>query len=375
MFASIRKYCVLFNAVFVCLIGFVSSEVFSFDLKAVHKEIIFTQVTMPACGDQTQYLPALPKDPRAELYYEAARKILGQNDDVHFKHMYILADKAAQMGHWKAKLMMANLYLRNTHNNYSDYNPTKAKKYVLELIEQNVPEAFYVMGQYKLNGMPEFVKDPIPASVYLFEAAKLNYPKALADMYDTFMSVGRAKEAKNTLACAVKQKQDTASSLYKMANVLEEQATTEQLLIEAFKFLYNAAKMGSYDAIDSFPNKERYFEQQYNKAFFSKEFLARIRVFQDAMNSFYTHEDPYRKSKGIDPKVKGNIYLTFPRLEAVVPFPPSVLPEWKEDISIALDPPSLTIYRTDFNYDQLVKEATAIKVEQLNPKAGGKKDN
>lgn len=358
-----KKYVSLLNILYMTLLYFMSNQVFSLDLKATYKELIFTQVAVPSCGDQMRYVPALPKDSRAELYYQAARKILGQNDEIHFKQMYILANKAAQMGHWKAKLLMANLYLRNVHSNYSEFNPEKAKEYIRQLIEQNVSEAFYIMGQYKLNGMPEFVKDPIPASVYLYEAAKMNNPKALTDMYDIFVSVGRVKEARNFLDCAVKQKQDIASSLYRMANVLEEQATTKESLIEAFRFLYNAAKAGNYEAIASFPNKERYYEQQYNETFFSKEFLDRMKVFQDAMNSFYTYEDPYRKSLGINVQIKGNIYLSFPELEKVLPFPPASLPEWNGDISITLAPDSLIIYRTDFNYDQLVKEAEAIKIE------------
>lgn len=363
MLAKVKKYPNLMKGLFIGWLCVVTSQVFAFDLKAKYKEMNFTQATVPACGDESQYIPALPTDPRAELYYQAARKILGQDDTSHYQQMYILGDKAAQMGHWQAKLLMASLYLRNSHSEYTEFNPAKAKDYVTELLEQNVPEAFYAMGQYKLNGMPDFIKDPIPASVYLFEAAKLNSPRALSDMYDIFMSVGRAKDARAFLDCAVKQKQGTASSLYKMANVLEEQANTEAELEKSFELLYSAAKAGSYDAIASFPNKEVYYKQQYSKEFFNKEFLDRMQKFQDAMNALYTHNDPYRKAQGKNEKVKGNIFLTFPNLDKVLPFPPAKLPEWKGDISIALSLDYLKIYQTDFDYDKLVKEAQAINTD------------
>lgn len=363
MFAKVKKYPSLTKGLIIGFLCVVTSQLFAFDLKAKYKEMNFTQATVPECGDESKNIPALPTDPRAELYYQAARKILGQDDTGHYQQMYILADKAAQMGHWQAKLFMASLYLRNSHSEYAEFNPEKAKRYVTELLEQNVPEAFYVMGQYKLNGMPEFIKDHIPASVYLFEAAKLNSPRALSDMYDIFMSVGRAKDAKAFLDCAVEQKQGTASSLYKMANVLEERASTEADLEKSFEVLYSAAKAGNYDAIASFPNKEVYFKQQYGKEFFDKEFLARMQKFQDAMNAQYTHNDPYRKAEGKNEKVKGNIFLTFPNLDKVLPFPPAKLPEWKGDISLALSPEYLKFYQTDFDYDQLVKEAQAINTD------------
>jgi len=365
MFTKVKENFSWMKSLFIGLLCIITSNhICAFALKAKYKAAIFTQVTIPSCGDESQSMPALPKDPRAELYYRAAQKILGQNDTEHYKQMYLLADKAAQMGHWQAKLLMANLYLRNSHSEYAEFNPKKAKAYVTDLLEQNVPAAFYVMGQYKLNGMPEFVNDPIPASVYLFEAAKLNDPKALSDMYDIFMSVGRAKEARAFLDCAVKQTQGTSSALYKMANVLEEQADTEEQQVASFKLLYSAAKAGSYEAIVSFPNKEAYYKQQYDKEFFSKDFLGRMKRFQDAMNALYTHTDLYRKELGKSDEVRGNIFLTFPNLEKILPFPPAQLPEWNGDISLALSDDYLKIYQTDFDYDALVKEAQSIKIDE-----------
>lgn len=342
----------------------VSTTAFALDLNAKYKEINFLTVETPTCGDEVENIPPLPKDVRADSYYQVAMKILGQNDTDHYKQMFILANKSAEMGHWQAKLLMASLYLKNSKSYYTEYDPKKARTYVDELLQENVPAAFYAMGQYKLNGMPEFRNATIPASVYLFEAAKLGNPDALSDMYDIFVSVGRAKDGKTLLDCAVKQKQGTVVALLKMANVLEGDASTEAELIDSFKYLYQATKAGNYNAIDSFANKENYYKQQYGKTFFGKEFLDRMTVLQNAKNSVYIHRDAVRKEQGRNEEVRGNANLTFPNLERVVPFPPAQLPDWNNDIRVALSADGLKLYDTDFDYDQLAKEAAAIKIEK-----------
>ncbi|MFD1259990.1 sel1 repeat family protein [Entomomonas asaccharolytica] len=348
------------------LVGFltISTPALALDLNATHKEINFLTVALPTCGEESENIPALPEDPRADLYYKVAMKILGQNDTDHYKQMFILADKSAEMGHWNAKLLMASLYLKNSNSYYTEYDPKKARMYIDKLLQKNVPGAFYAMGQYKLNGMPEFRNAPIPASVYLFEAARLNNPDALSDMYDIFVSVGRIKDANALLDCAVKQKQGTASALMKKANVLEGEASTEAELIGSFKYLYEATKAGNYNAIASFPNKENYYKQQYGKTFFDKEFLERMSIFQNAKNSIYIHRDPIRKAQGRNDEVKGNASLTFPNLEKVLPFPPDELPDWDRNIRVVLSEDDLKFYDTDYDYDELAKEAAAIKIEK-----------
>lgn len=353
------------NSVLVGLLT-TSSVVFGFDLNATYKEVNFAVVDVPACGNEADFTPALPKDKRANFYYQVAQKILGQNDVGHYEQMYILGDKAAEMGDWRAKLLMANLYLKNANakSQYTNYNPKKAKAYIDDLIKQNVPAAFYAMAQYKLNGMEEFRNEPVPVSVLLFEAAKLSNPDALSDMYNIYISFGRFKEGEKLLDCAVKQKYGVASALLKKANALEVNANTEQELVESFKYLYKAAKAGSYEAIASFPNKEAYYRQQFGKAFFGQDFLGRMEYFQMVKSSLYFHRDPYRKSLGVDDKIKGNMYLAFPHLEKVLPFPPATLPSWNRDVSVTLSPDTVEAYQTDFDYNKLVKEATAINVDK-----------
>lgn len=347
----------------------ISTTAFALDLNAKHKEINFLTAELPTCGDEAANIPPLPKDPRAELYYQVALKIIGQNDTEHYKQMFILANKAAEMGHWQAKLLLASLYLKNSNSYYTEYEPKKARALIDELLQQNLPAAFYAMGQYKLNGMPEFTKAPIPASVYLFEAAKLSNPDALADMYDIFVGVGRAADGKTLLDCAVKQKHGTVTALLKKANVLENDANTEEELIESFKYLYQATKAGNYNAIASYPNKENYYRQQYGKKFFSDDFLERMKTIQNAKNSVYINRDIVRRKEGRNEEVRGNANLAFANLEKVLPFPPAELPEWNGDIRLALSPEEVTLYDTDFDYKKLAKEAEAIKVPKATTEA------
>lgn len=357
-----RKY--MAKGLLACTL-IVTSSSWAFDLNKKYAEINFITVAAPSCIGEDKSLPSLPDDARADKFYHAALKILGQNDVKNYPQMYILADKAAAMGHWKAKLLAANLYLRRSDSEYSEFNSKKAKEYIVELMNQNVSKAFYLMGQYKSNGLESFKENPIPVTVYLLEAAKLNSPDALSDMYDIFLSVGRTDDANALLNCAVEQKSDNAVALLKKANILENDEKSEKELIEAYKYLYQAAKAGSYTAIASFPNKSNYYKQQYGKTLFSNDFLDRMKILQNAKNISYIHLDPYRKSTGVDDKVKGNSMLTFPNLEKVAPFPPAKLPDWQRDVSIALSKEGAEIYREDLDYDKLVEEAKTIKLPEV----------
>lgn len=343
----------------------ISHASWAFDFNKKYTEVNFLTVDVPTCVGVDKYFPPLPADERADKFYHAALKILGQNDIKNYPQMYVLADKAAEMGHWRAKLLAASLYLRNSDSAYSEFKPEKAKKYIVELMNQNVPKAFYLMGQYKSTGVKGFKEDPIPVTVYLLEATKLNDPSALSDMYDILLSTGRADDANALLNCAIAQKEDNAAALLKKANILESSEKSEKELIEAYKHLYQAAKAGSYTAIASFADKESYYKQQYGNTLFSNEFLERMKVLQNAKNVAYIHLDPYRKSLGINDKVKGNSRLTFPNLEKVAPFPPEKLPDWQRDISVALSDEGAKIYREDLDYDKLVEEANAIKLPEV----------
>lgn len=341
-----------------------SVNIFAFDLNEKRKEVNFITVELPVCNDNSEDSLTLPEDPRAELYYQAALKIFGQNDVDHYPQMYILTNKAAEMGHWRAKLMAARLYLKHSDSEYTDYQPEKAKAYMVEMLQQNIPAAYYAMGQFKSNGVEVFRSIPIPASVFLFEAAKLNYPDALSDVHDVLMSVGRSKEASAMLDCAVSKKQDNAEALFKKSNELETNATKESEIIDSFKYLYQAIKAGSYNALASIANKESYYKQQYDKDYFSKEFLERMTVLQKAKNSIYINRDVYRKSLGKPEEVRGNSVLVFSNLEKIAPLPPENLPNWNGDIALAMSEKGAVNYRTDYDYDQLVKEAEAIVVNK-----------
>lgn len=344
-----------------------SLNVFAFDLQEKRKEINFLTVDLPVCNNNAESALKLPSDPRAELYYQAAMKILGQNDTEHYSQMYVLADKAAEMGHWQAKLLAARLFLKRSNSEYTNYQPEKAKAYIVELLQQNIPAAYYAVGQLKLDGVEVFRSIPIPASVFLFEAAKLNYPNALSDVHDIFISVGRKKEANDLLDCAISQKQDNAEALFKKSNELETNATTEAEYIESFKYLYQAIKAGSYNALASLPNKENYYKQQYGQEYFSKEFLARMDTLQKAKNPVYIGRDFYRRSSGKPDEVKGNSKLTFPKLEKIAPLPPEKLPVWNGDIAVAMSDKGAERYRTDYDYAQLAKEAEAIVIKKEAP--------
>ncbi len=326
-----------------------------FDIHQKQSNINFINVASPTCDNESQYFPALPANPKADLYYRAAYKIKGQRDTKHYKQMYILGHKAADMGHWKAKLLMADLYLQRTKSYYFELKPEQSRAYIDELMIQNVPAAFYEMSQNRNNKYSGFLQSPAPASFYLYRAAQLGHPQALVDVSKIFLTVKRHKEARALLECGLKQGAGGAA-----ANDLSRSeflnAQNHNDWVRAFGYLYAGAKAGDYSSMSEFQIREAQYQKKNPNYYLNAEFVKRAEILKFALNPQFWHDDPYRKSKGRDPQVKGNVFLKFPNLEKIIPLPPAKLPPWNGDISIAMSPEDARDYREDFDYDKLVQE-------------------
>lgn len=61
--------------------------------------------------------------------------------------MHIFARESAKLGHWKAKLLLAEIYLQRPDGYCLEFRPEQSRAYINEFMEQGVPEAFYFMSQ------------------------------------------------------------------------------------------------------------------------------------------------------------------------------------------------------------------------------------
>ncbi|HDU8646358.1 hypothetical protein [Morganella morganii] len=326
----------------------------AFDINKKQEKINFVTVATPVCQDARRYDPPLPKDPDAGLYYRAANKIKGQRDTANFRNMYILARKSADMGHWKAKLLMADLYLQKTPNYYYEFKPDQARAYIDELMSQNIPVAFYEMSKNRSAGYGSFKTSPAPASFYLYRAAELGNPDAMVSISNIFLIVKRHKESRALLECGFKYG-GGGSAANGLAISESLNARTQEDWIRAFYYLYAGAKAGDRESMAEMQMQEAEYQQKNpGRYYLNGEFVRRAQVLSLAMNPQFHHDDPYRKAKGLPYRVKGNIELKFPDLEKIIPLPPATLPPWNEDITAGMSTQDAADYRTDFDYDRLV---------------------
>lgn len=326
----------------------------AFDINKKQEKINFVTVATPVCQDARRYDPPLPKDPDADLYYRAANKIKGQRDTANFRNMYILARKSADMGHWKAKLLMADLYLQKTPNYYYEFKPDQARAYIDELMSQNIPVAFYEMSKNRSAGYGSFKTSPAPASFYLYRAAELGNPDAMVSISNIFLIVKRHKESRALLECGFKYG-GGGSAANGLAISESLNARTQEDWIRDFYYLYASAKAGDRESMAEMQMQEAEYQQKNpGRYYLNGEFVRRAQVLSLAMNPQFHHDDPYRKAKGLPYRVKGNIELKFSDLEKTIPLPPATLPPWNEDITAGMSTQDAADYRTDFDYDRLV---------------------
>lgn len=336
---------------YLIAVSLVIGNVQAFDITKKQPKINFLTIPTPACKAAT--LPPVIADTRANTYYQAARKIAGQGDGAHYSQMLILGRKAADLGHWPAKLFMAEQYMEKSGRRF---NAKQARIFLDELMQQGVPGAFYLMSQARNQGGPDFDNAPSPASAYLYESARLGDPRGLVAVANIFSIVKRHREAAQLIECGIQLGAGIAAS-DKARSISINAGTNIDSWHEVFRLEFLAAKAGDPDGLHGFSFQNRYFKMKYNRSFMSEEYEKRMNDIWIMTRQGFWHDDPYRKSKGLPHRVKGRNDYKLPNLAKVVPFPPTAtLPTWNGDFSVLLSDEDALIYRTDYNYERLIKE-------------------
>ncbi|MBK5142999.1 sel1 repeat family protein [Budviciaceae bacterium BWR-B9] len=332
-----------------------SITVHAIDINKSLPRVNFLTVSEPNCVDPESHLPALISDPRADIYYRAAKKIAGQQDGNYFTHMFTLGKKAADLGHWRAKLFMAELYMTTSYNRL---NPKQARIYLDELMEQDIPGAFYLMSQYRQRGGDDFDNAPSPASAYLYESARRGDPRGMVDVANIFRNVKRYQSAEKLIQCGIKYGHGIAAQDRSMSISINSGMNKESWK-EAFRYNYLSAVAGDSDGLHGFSSLDRHYQILFGESFAApnKEYAKRSDKLWIMTRPGFHHDDPDRKRRGLPFRVKGNTSYKLPNLDKVLPFPPPAkLPAWNGDFSVLLSAEDAKEYRTDYHYDRLVKE-------------------
>lgn len=342
------------SMVVILITGIVSFNVRAGPPVLSEKKINFVNVPVPECYRPVE--PVLSSAPYSTIdtYYRAANKIKGQRDVMFYKQMYVLGRKAADSGHWKAQLMMAELYLRRENPSYYvEYNPQQARVYLDILMRQNVAKSFALMVENR-----RLYKDvKIPQSAFLFQAAALGDPESMVSVAKIFQTVKRFDDANKLLSCALKYDGGGAALDDLATDIVFHAGKNMQEWDKGFGYYLAAAKSGYIDALSGIMfYDDRDFRPKFKYYYFTNpEYARRMHTLMVLADPLFYHDDISQKGK--KRRVQGNDNYRYPNLNKVLPFPPvKNLPPWNDDITVLLSDEDKRDYQTDYDYKRLAKE-------------------
>lgn len=264
-----------------------------------------------------------------------------------------LWQQAAELGHWKAAMMLVQTYRTGAGQNSEKgqfYVPAQASEQVIErletLMKQNVPDAFYEMGHAYQSGygvppdasrawaLWELAADMGSARAQTHIAKALKYGEG-ADALKGGGAWANMKVAIQMLECAVAQGDGEAALL--LGRLLDLYAQAGQALNgdkeaqfeRARQILHNGVKWGSEDAASYLFSAFHQGNPLANNAV-DKTRAERYSALGDAL---FNNPD-----------------LRFPNLDRVLPLPPAKLPHWNMA-----------------DVDGLIKAAQAVRVTPTQP--------
>lgn len=337
-------------SVFLLINTAIAAPVFDIQRSYPHVDLL----KQPPLSCNKEVLPPTVK--AAEEYYQIANKLWGERETGLYPQMYAMGTKAAKMGDWRAKLLMAQLHMIKPVKEfgvieYTEYDPQQARAYIDELMQQQVAGAFYHMSLWRNSQEEGFTKSPSPASAYLHQSVQMGYPRAVLYMANLRLSRKNAVEAQQYTACAAQLGSGRALNLLALATNMkaENQADWDR----AFLYLYRSAQAGYYESFNEFTQFNDDYKQMMGKNYLSPAFLARVNQFRTALDTTRFYPDPYRKKMGRHPDKKPSLTWTFSHLNRVLPLPPAKLPAWNGDISLALSDGDAKYYREDYTTKRL----------------------
>ena len=168
---------------------------------------------LPTCARWKDHMPA-SRDPAAYRLYIEARKVWRSKIAWQFTReeaTRILTDvkKAAELGDWGARALMAHFYLHGLGvletNHVLDADHVKSVEIVRMAAKEMQPWGLYDLGVAHEHGYGGAHYDVDLAWAYYLRAAQLGSPEAQMALAKAYSEAGRPKDEATMLQCAYQQ--------------------------------------------------------------------------------------------------------------------------------------------------------------------------
>ncbi len=284
----------------------------------------------PSCARWKDNMPAARDSSTFRLYIEARRiwrsKIEWQLTRNEAERILSDVSKAAELGDWGARSLMAHFYLDGLgvleSNRVLDADPKKAVEIQRTAAEAGQPWGLYDLGvayEYGYGGVPQ---DTVIAWSYYLRAAKLGSPEAQMALASAYRNAGRFEDEATMLRCAYSQ--EFGKAAYELGMI----AKVQERFKDAIIYFQQGVKFGSEDCAAIL---WRLFEVGHWPRPTEKE--------QEALRALRISVDTERSERYrvISEALKVNPDLKLRRLDLVLPLPPDEVPTWS-GVSDATEP-------------------------------------
>lgn len=276
---------------------------------------------LPACARWRDHMPR-NRDPDAFRLYIEARKVWRSKIEWQLTHdeaMRILIDvkKAADLGDWGARALLAHFYLEGLgplkKNNVLNPDPHKAVEIARRAAEAMLPWGVYDLGVAYEYGYGGAQYDVDLAWAYYLRAAELGSPEAQMALAGAYAKAERLGDEETMLQCAYQQGHGPAAyQLGVKARIRKNYLTAIEVHQQGTRFGNQncAASLELLFANGSWPSSSDD----------EKDDLKLLGIASDLERS--SRYNTIHAALEINPDLKLN------RLDQFLPLPPAKLPEW-----------------------------------------------
>jgi uncharacterized protein len=264
----------------------------------------------PPIGTEAQELfeQALALD-SWELWYE----------QIDHKGMASLYAQAMKLGHWKAQLNLAQMYLEGRG---VEFSPDEALRLTEDLMRQGVPAAWHRMGSLYMMGAGPLRQDATVAYAFWQRAADMGSMESQSfigekirgnhDEPPTFW--GNWPIGKKMMECSFAQ--GFGQAAYDLGVMLDVKAQTKEEYRRAVEVLHEGVKLGSKGCASYLASAFGLGSPMVGRA-----------------------KDPFREDRyfAISERLRLDHHLRLPNLDRVLPLPPAPLPHWNSDPDTLID--------------------------------------